>query len=63
MLSSNLALSQTLIVFTYFDMVGEVPHSDFEKRYQGFLVKDTDALAYSSKNLLHAYKLYNAEHA
>ena len=24
MLSSNLALSQTLIVFTYFDMVGEV---------------------------------------
>ena len=64
MLSSNLALSQTLIVFTYFDMVGEVPHSDFEKRYQGFLVKDTDALAYLSKKVVaRAYKLYNAEHA
>ena len=52
MLSSNLALSQTLIVFTYFDMVGEVPHRDFEKRYQGFLVKDTDALAYLSKKVV-----------
>ena len=48
MLSSNLALSQTLIVFTYFDM----PHSDFEKGYQDFLVKDTDALAYLSKKVV-----------
>ena len=52
MLSSNLALSQTLIVFTYFDMVVEVPHSDFEKGYQDFLVKDTDALAYLSKKVV-----------
>ena len=62
MLFSNLALSQTLIVFTYFDMVGEALHSDFDKHYQGFLVKDTNASAYQRK-LLHAVKLYNAEHA
>jgi len=43
------------------ESAGEALHADFDKHYQGFLVKDINALQYQKK-LLHAVKTYNASH-
>ena len=43
------------------ESAGEAVHADFDKFYQGFIVKDLNSAFYNSK-LLKAVKLYNVSH-
>jgi hypothetical protein len=43
------------------EAAAESIHADFEKHYQGYIVKDVTASAYLPR-LLHAVKSYNANH-
>ena len=43
------------------ESAGESLHADFDRHYQGYIVKDVAAPGYQRK-LLHAVKTYNASH-
>ena len=43
------------------ESAGEALHADFDRHYQGFIVKDIGSLSYQRK-LLQAVQIYNANH-